>query len=197
MRFEIVSNWHDPDGKFGYEEIAKLTVPNIQAYAARHGYGYRACSHPGHFGKISALLESWDDADWLWWIDTDAIVTNRTIRLEDLAKHGDVVLTCDGNGINSGSMIFRTIPEVRRTLVEMLNNRSVFDFPPWHDQNAFAYKLWGISDRVRVIHKRRLNSYPSDWQRGDFVLHWPGMPNHERIKLIERHLIRNEPIDVL
>ena len=110
---------------------------------------------------------------------------------------GDVVLSCDQNGLNSGSMLFRTIPEVRQLLVDMLDGRRFYDFPPWHDQNAFAYKLWKIHDRVRIVSKRRLNSYPHDWQRGDFVLHCPGFANHERIKIIERHLIRNEPIDVI
>jgi len=186
MTFAIVSNWNGPGD---FERLAELTIPNRRDYAAQHGYGEAVFNFPGHFGKISAILQSWDKADFIWWLDVDAIVTNPAVRLQDLAA-ADVVLSCDENGLNSGSMIFRTIPEVRAVLIEVLHRRKAYDVPPWHDQNGLAYQLWKIRERVRIVPKRSLNSYPNDWQIGDFVLHCPGIPNQDRLKILERHVKR-------
>lgn len=187
MTFAIVSNWHSAE----FEQLANLTIPNRVSYAARQGYLGGSFNFPGHFGKIAALLEAWDSAEWLWWLDIDAIVTNPDIRLESLAECEivrDVILSADYNGLNSGSMLFRTIPEVRQVLEKIWKLRETYDVAPWHDQNGFAYQLWAISDRVHIVGKRLLNSYPGDWKPGDFVLHCPGLPNAVRIEILTQRL---------
>jgi hypothetical protein len=187
--FAIVSNWNGP----GFEDIAELTIPNRIEYARRHGYIERMHNFPDHYGKISALLENWKAAAWLWWLDVDAVITNPSIRLEDLAgEDSDVVVACDSHGINTGSILIRTTKSTRKILEAIRRLRSTYERGPWHDQNGFAYQLWTIADRVKVVPKRRLNSYPDDWRPGDFVLHCPGRSNPIRRKILERALIRLE-----
>lgn len=186
MSFAIVSNWNGPE----FARLAEVTIHNRERYAALNGYADVSFRLPGHFGKIGALLEAWGAADWVWWLDVDAIITNPAVRLEDLTSEGDVVLSCDSMGLNSGSMLFRTIPEVRAILEEIWKLRPVYDVAPWHDQNGLAYQLWKIRERVRIIPKRLLNSYPEDWRPGDFVLHCPGFANAARLKILEQHVKR-------
>lgn len=184
MTFSIVSNWKGPE----FEQLADLTIPNRSEYAIRQGYVGGLFKFPGHFGKIAALLEAWTSSEWLWWLDIDAIITNPVVRLEDLTTEGDVVLSCDAIGLNSGSMLLRTIPEVRVVLEAIWKLRKGYDVAPWHDQNGLAYQLWTIRERVLIVPKRALNSYPADWRPGDFVLHCPGIPNRARFKILEQRL---------
>lgn len=199
MSFAIVSNWHDSQlalklaedlGQVSFGKLARLVMPSRRQYALAHGYKSLEFRKAGHYGKLFALLQAWEAADWLWWLDIDAIITRPELGLEGLALEGDVIISCDSNGLNSGSMLLRTIPEVRRILREAVQLRGVFDVPPWHDQNALAYLLWKIRDRVRVVDQSRLNSYPADWTPESFVLHCPGMSNALRLDLLGRHLAR-------
>lgn len=196
MTIAIVTNWND-DGQSGFREIAELTIPNRQAYADRHGYAHHVFNFPGHYGKVSALLNCWR-ADWLWWLDLDAVITNPERRLDDVIEGArgnarplcHAIATVDGNGFNSGSMLLRTSEEVRQMLQRIQSRKKTYDVPPWHDQNGFAYQLWSIADRVEIVAKNVLNSYPADWTPGDFVLHCPGIPNEHRRKILESALIR-------
>lgn len=190
----IVSNWFEP-GALGFDRLASITMPNRRAYARRHGYLTGEFGFPGHYGKIEALLAAWNSADWLWWLDVDAIILRPEVRLQALTAcaevtGSDVLFCCDDNGLNSGSMLLRTVPSVRRVLTDAIRLRLNFDRAPWHDQNAFAYLLWAIRERCQVVERSRLNSYPSDLTPESFVLHCPGMPNQQRFELLFAHLIR-------
>src|SRR5574343_2025112 len=151
MRISIVPNWHDA-GQCWFSNLAKLTLPNRHEYAARHCYESRVFNYRGHYGKIWAILEAWEAADWVWWLDIDAIVTRPELSLEPLiSQGGDFIATCDENGFNSGSMLIRTIPDVRKILKASIEKRSVFDVAPWPDPNALTSLLWVIRDRVRIV----------------------------------------------
>ncbi|KAK9480270.1 galactosyl transferase GMA12/MNN10 family-domain-containing protein [Lipomyces japonicus] len=74
--------------------IDKVTE-NRQEYCAYHGYTYQYINiskfgltdRPPVWGKIPAIAEAFEknkDAEWVWWLDTDAIIMTPQI---DLAKH--------------------------------------------------------------------------------------------------------------
>lgn len=98
MTFCVVTNWDE-----AYLPVAAATAPRVAAYAKARKYASRVTHAPGHYGKVEALLAAWDAADWLFWLDADAVVTNPRVRLEYLARpDADVVLTCDRIGLNTG-----------------------------------------------------------------------------------------------
>lgn len=188
--FAIVSNW---TGEV-HAQLASITLDNRIRYAQRHGYLELSTAEPGHWGKIDALLGAWDKADWLWWLDIDAIITNSAIRLEELVLGGgEVVVTCDVNGLNSGSMLLRTSEQLKSFLEEMRSRRALFNAPPYYEQTALAHMLWRVKELVRVVEQRTMNSYPNAyqrdipeerWQAGDFVLHCPGLEFAKRQQLL-------------
>lgn len=188
--FTIVSNWHGAM----YEPMALLVLPNRRDYAVQHGYEAREFNCPGHYGKITALLNSWGSGfEWLWWLDVDAIITRPELRIEEvldghLVDGVDVLIGCDHNGINAGSMFLRCSDEVRRCLVSCLDRRQKFDFPPFHDQLAIGCMLWNLYDKVRVIPRQLHNAYPGEWTGKDFVLHTPMVSQQERLNLLRWRL---------
>lgn len=191
MTFTVVSNWDE-----AYEPVAAAAYPAVRAYAAARGYGHRRYAHPGHYGKVQALLDAFDSADWLFWLDADATVTNPLVELPFLVRAGaDFVVTCDRLGLNTGAVLVRTSPAAYRLLSHLADVRAEFDHPPYHDQTGFAHALWRVKDRVDVLPQRTMNSYPEHplvepaavWQPGDFVLHCAGLPPAEKIALLARH----------
>lgn len=125
-----------------YEPLAQLTLhKNKKLYCEKHGYklhyaddlGEKASGgikqyaglppvppeqSPCGWGKIFLMLEAmklYPQATWLFNIDTDAMITNMDIRLEDIvAKHADpnahVLVPADCNGINCGVMLIKNTP---------------------------------------------------------------------------------------
>lgn len=195
MSFALVSNWD-----MAYREVGELTAPNRAAYAETRGYDYVRSSYAGHWGKVEALLAAWDSAEWLWWLDADAVVTNQYYHLEQIVDlvvpQTQVIVTCDVMGLNSGSMMFRTTPRARACLERMRAYCACYGDKPLFDQVAFAHQLWTIADFVKVVPQRVMNSYPDYgrnvpaelWQPGDFVFHCPGLTTAARLRLLAEKL---------
>lgn len=125
-----------------YEPLAQITLhQNKVKYCDKHGYkihytddlGEKASGGlkqyvglppvpedqcPGGWGKIFLMKEAMDkypNESWLFNIDTDAMITNMDVKLEDvLGKIADpnthVVIPVDCNGINCGVMFVRISP---------------------------------------------------------------------------------------
>ena len=190
-RITLVTNWDD-----GYNQIAGIVMPNRSAYASRHGYQLFEKHYDGAWGKLNALLDAWESADWLWWLDMDACITDPDQKLESLIgpnSEASVILTCDRNGLSSGSMLIRTVPAVREILEDLLARRHEFDWPNglW-EQNGLMWLFWKIKDQIRVLPQSAMNSYAGDecpvgshaWKPGDFVIHCAGLSTEQRIKIL-------------
>ena len=103
-----------------FDGVAKLTFPNLQAYANRHDYTLRDASNdidtirPPAWSKIKAvqtLLNS-GACDWVFWIDADIVVMNSTIAVESflpaMDTNIDLVVTMDRRlTANSGAWLIR------------------------------------------------------------------------------------------
>lgn len=79
----------------GIENLFEQTQVNRQAYADLHGYTYHFIniskydiggSHPV-WAKLPAIAETFNtfpDAQWIWWLDLDAIIMTPSVNLNDL-----------------------------------------------------------------------------------------------------------------
>ncbi len=190
-RICVVMNWDDD-----YENIGSVVRANREAYAARHGYQFAKFDFPGSWGKLDAMLSLWDKADWLFWLDADACITDPSHDLQSLlSASADVVVTCDRNGICCGAMLIRTCDAVKAIFEDVRTRREDFDWPNnlW-EQNGLMWGFWKIKDRVSVLPQKTMNSYAffdcpegsHAWQPGDFVLHCAGLPNEKRIELLRK-----------
>jgi len=92
-------------------------MTNRKAYAERHGYtlingnAFLDRSKPAAWSKLPAAIHYLDEYDYIFYMDTDAVVMNFNVHLERfiaLAPTANVLLTEDAHGLNTGMMLLRS-----------------------------------------------------------------------------------------
>jgi len=209
--FEIaVCSFHTPN----FQELAELTVPNKEAYCRRHGYNGVFDMREGwqpydKFRLVRMLIEKHDA---VLWIDCDALFMNPTSKVEALIDRidGPKVLTITRDGQNDG------VPSVNSGVFLMEHCPETIEFLDWalrDDIYADATKNPNMNkdqpilnafvtvnrDLCRIMPQRTMNSYLrkeypiylypwSEYEEGDWILHFAGLPYERRIELARRYL---------
>ena len=125
-----------------YKPLADWTVlKNKKVYCERHGYvlkHYEDCAeslvgkpmragnppipethYPMGWAKVYAIkdaFEKYPDCEWIFNTDCDVMITNMTIKLEDIVNectkdaNVHVIIPADCNGINCGNMFIKNSP---------------------------------------------------------------------------------------
>jgi hypothetical protein len=155
----------------------------------------------GPWLKVQAIQEALlDGYDLVIWIDADAIVTNLAVDWRNTFPQ-DVVFSHDVNGINVGVLFCRNTPWMHHVLTKWEGMKARFRNQPMPEQTALAYLLYTEpKDKWHCEPQRTFNSFLYDeyddhrgrhegnWERGDFLLHLPGMANSRRIELLTHYL---------
>lgn len=189
-------------------ELAALTVPNKLEYCLRHGYSLICDNQPYHEAIYTThyLCDYLDRFDLVWTLDSDAIVTDMTQRIEDVPFLGPHVTVCEEgivewNRINCGSMVWRNTPQSRGLLHAIAGNADQWRELPciwqtWLQQiktepenlitvapiGAFNSCVWNRPANAR-------DEIGGHWSPGDFVYHACGVfPASERIAWLRRAL---------
>lgn len=185
--------------------IVTLSTPNIETYcqytrarncdyAEQHKYQFIAFkeklddSRPASWSKLLALLMNWDDYDWLMWIDADAMIMNKDIKLESIIDNKyDFIVSTDLNGINCGIFLVKTT-EFMRQIFEQAYDKKEFINHPWWEQAALMSLMNEneiLRQKTKKINKKEINSYMNDFEKGDFILHLPGFSNDTRYLILK------------
>jgi len=119
-----------------YQPLADITVANKQEYCKKHGYNFQFvdAGDPTISGRhawavppvpethipmgwvkiyaIKKIMKEFPETKWIFNTDCDAMVTNMSIRIEDIIKKvGDenthIIIPSDCNGINCGNMLIK------------------------------------------------------------------------------------------
>ena len=103
--------WRNFDG------LLKLTEPNKQAYADRHGYHWfdesavLDVSRPPSWSKIKAAqrLLNEEHCDWVFWLDADTVIMDPSRPVESIlsTQHDLLVAPDKGGGYNAGVWLIR------------------------------------------------------------------------------------------
>lgn len=197
-----------------HADLAELTWYNNKVkYAEKHGYLAVAKTdnfspEQVHFDKFVHLLDVMEknpDVDWVWWLDNDAMITNFDIRVEDLVDNDyHVIMPTDIAALNTGSFIVRNSTQAREWLNFLLSKKKEYkDDKKWFEQQAVIDFYPKFQDLFKIIPQQWLNSYDykmynvegtdllgqdGQWYPGDFVIHWPGLPNPTRVQLAKQCL---------
>nr|KAJ3420834.1 hypothetical protein HK105_005165 [Polyrhizophydium stewartii] len=182
----------------GYPLWGPQSVENKYQYARRHGYGFLLengllnTSRPAAWTKVKALQTHMrmGHHKWLWSIDMDAVITNFSIEAHKLLDDRfDVIVSPDCNVLNTGSIFFKA-SEWSLQFLQRIWERE-FDEPRAWWENAAFVNLHNEDEEVRrhvkVVEQRAINAYPpiicnresSNWQPGDFVIHYPSLSHSE------------------
>jgi hypothetical protein len=180
----------------GYREIRDLTFPNKRQYARKHGYrcvllDWLPSSRPAAWSKIIMLynLMEFMGPGWIFWTDADSVFMNMEIRLEKMVDPtADLVASADQNGINTGNFFIRSSEKCQRFLKAVWACEEFINHEYW--EQAAMWHLMTRNYPIRAIPtpKRLFNSYPHEYQPGDFILHAAGIK--KRPQLIREYLER-------
>ena len=195
-----------------HADLAELTWYNNKVkYAEKHGYlalpkTDNFSQDQVHFDKFVHILDVMEknpSVDWVWWLDNDAMITNFDIRVEDLVDNDyHIIMPTDIAALNSGSFIVRNSAQVKEWLNFLLSKKKEYkDDKKWFEQQAVIDFYPKFQDLFKIVPQQWLNSYDykmynvegtdllgqdGQWYPGDFVIHWPGLPNPARVQLAQQ-----------
>jgi hypothetical protein len=135
--------------------------------------------------------------EWVWLLDSDAFIMNGEIsglavirsqlalEAKENTRQIDIIIAKDFNGLNSGSLFIRTSAWTDTFIDRWLsyeNNTSIRDnaeYVGFFEQPAFIYMYkyneLNLRDHVSIIEQRKINSYNSQYEVGDYVVHFAGI----------------------
>ena len=207
----LIATAHDA----GYRSLADITLPTVQRYAEKHGYelfydGERV-EEEKDACKAAIFFRAYDSGkfgpdDLFMWIDTDAIIANPDIRVEDIwAKYADpethFLWSFNWDGPNSGVYLARISAQARNFInVYMIEQLAM----GWGDQNAMNQKSLyrPFRDWVKCIPGKVMNAAPyeeyglqnepnknelNNYEPGDWIVHLPGMEASRRAMLLSKY----------
>jgi len=188
-----------------HEELAEVSVPNLQEYCKIHGYDMRIIyieNDKWEYKKHEAFREYFKEwYDLIWYKDVDSVITNLKIPVTDfIDDYYSFYLTKDFNEFNGGSVIIKNTEMGRRFNDMVLENRDMFENEQ-NFYNSMPMLMFGI-DIMKPIPHPSINSYHynlypeckeyvgredlGDWKEGNFLLHVPALPIEQRIKILKQ-----------
>jgi hypothetical protein len=194
-----------------YMPLADVVIPVLQQYCVKNDYDlytYNITGTEVYYGykkieKLVSLLES-NEVDLILCIDLDVLITNHSIKIESFIDNNhDFYITEDVNGLNAGSFIVRNTFWSIIFLKLILGQQAEFEC----EQNAIEH-LIKPQHPIKILSHPSINSYIYDeygptfgiisdrkiekptheegnWEKGDFILHLPGIPIERRIEIFE------------
>ena len=204
----------------GYQPLADLTVEqNKRKYCERHGYplivktdGWTYEKKAIGFEKVALIREAlakYPECSWVFFSESDAMITNFTIKLEQFADDRfHFILPADVNGTNCGNFMIRNSVIGRAYLDSIEAAGAIYKDHPMYENQYIQDSVTGTFWRsvIKVVPQRLFNSYdyttlprygpnPKDalgiegqWQKGDFIIHFADKKLHERIELVKVYL---------
>jgi len=114
-KFKVVMLYDD-----NRKNVADVSVPNIEAYCTKHGYElvkHTKLIDPalnGSWNKLKAVRQALEGADWVLWMDSDALVVDhdRTLAsfVSEHCKATPFGVSTDYNGLCMGVFVIRSCP---------------------------------------------------------------------------------------
>lgn len=146
------------------------------------------------------------DYDWIYFVGADTLITNMTIPLTTFTDEvSHVIIANDCNEWNADSFLVRCSEPALIFLDDAMALYDTHKHHCWVEQQAMIE----VRDRhpgiFKTLPQRSLNSYDYDlyearggrdgkdcagndgqWQKGDFLIHWAGLPTHVRYEQIAK-----------
>jgi hypothetical protein len=160
---------------------------------------------------IRDLLDGADAPDAIFWMGCDTIILNHEKPIElflgqPYADRYDFFITADVHGINSDSFIIRNTPWARKWLDFILHKLGTAAAHCWAEQRVIQL-YWQdekFVSKIMLLPQGMINSYDyalyPPWdpattagqvQKGDFLLHLPGLVEKQRIEIFTSQRVRD------
>lgn len=193
-----------------YQPLADLTwTQNKQVYCERHEYlGINKTSDfvgniPIGFEKIFFVLDvmkKHPEVEWIWWTGTDAMITNFTTKIEDkIDEDYELILATDCNEINNDSFLIKNSEWGQAYMQGIIDVMPNYVNHYFYEQQAMIESYIDNKESIKIVPQRYLNAYRNEmyphqskydqlgtdgtWQKGDWLIHWPGTSLELRLQL--------------
>lgn len=188
-----------------YWQILELSAPNKLQYCLRHGIQFNIRKHVESIKSTWSVInereyfmrDALKTCDWLWFMGADTLIMDQKIDVRKfLDEDYDVIIGKDVYMINNDSFFIKNSAGGNYFIEKTLE----YNKTEQTDQHSMEKVIATSPDlKVKIVHNREFNSYfdgvhdnPEDrsvsYQPGDFVLHFTGMGNERRIKLMKEYL---------
>jgi hypothetical protein len=200
----LVFTVYNKDSHVGcsYSELAKITMPSYEEYCKIHGYDFKIKNQnvlPGRligWSRFEFFLENIDNYDYMFYVETDSMLMNQTIRLENLIDDNYEIIVSrtsrqDLIELNTGPTLIKCSDWAKKIFTSFYNNVE-YKNHPMVDQEMFNNKINTDSDfrkKCKIVPLRFFNSFCHKWhqednfQIGDFICHAAGSSNDYRVGL--------------
>lgn len=185
--------------KYGYDLFT------LRSFGIDKKYGFKDTE----IGFLRAVrtFEMLEYYDTVMWLDADSIITNDNYTIEDFQLNENFVFCASYDWI--GRLTFSTgnfIIQNTKQTNEFLN---IFysvakQFPTEQDALNAIHRGINFNNTIKVLEHNFLNSVPSaimntpcwtgrnpifaPWNENSFLAHLTGVSNHNRIKILNKHL---------
>lgn len=184
-----------------HEQLASITVPIMREYCEIHGYGLAVmkCDYAreNHVQALRLIMEQLAEHDIVVTIGADVLITNYRVCVENFLE-SPLTLAQENLRwwpINNDVCIWRQSEVTYRLLQRLIDDAETWLAYPWlwqnHIWNLIQTEPW-IENAVRIVPARMMNSTHqpglSQWQLGDWIIHFLDMPIEEKIRLAKQYL---------
>ena len=201
-----------------HRELLGVTRPALERYAERHDYDVRvvesrmAPARPVSWEKVALLHSLVDEYQVVCWVDADAVVLDTApdithevdrARFLHLVEH-----RVDGERRpNAGVMVLRGGRLASRFLERVWEQHQLVHHKWWESAavaHLLGYRIWPSTRPARPSAWRPLvgfldrswNSIPDDPAPRPHVVHYPGLPMHERLAALADAAARGSAVAV-
>jgi hypothetical protein len=133
------------------------------------------------------------------------MITNHTIKIEDkIIPEYDLIIATDCNEINNDSFLIKNSDWGRQYMQEIINVMPNYEKHYFYEQQAMIDSIPNNRDKIKIVPQRYLNAYKNDlyphqsrndllgndgtWQKGDWLVHWPGTSLDLRLQLARQFI---------
>ena len=182
-------------------EMARYSVGVNSEYCRKHRYGFRLYTsgfamdrHPS-WSKLLFVQDAIMDYPWVFWIDTDAIVTNPNIRLRRFIDDKYMLVVGKQNwfdppwnSVNFGVFLMKNDPDVKTFCSRVWEDISRPGREGWEQDGVrMCIENEPFKSKVKTVCRREFNSVVAHyslgitagfnseteaWHKGDFVAHY-------------------------
>ena len=193
-----------------YADLANITLASRKKYCQKHGYHLHIQTAPLSdrglaWDKSVLISKALEVADVVVWNGVDVVFMNLEFKVESLLeefKEFSMILSTDVYGINSDNLIFRKSPWSEQFLFAVSTlGYAFYRNHPWVEQEAIIRFASSppYQGKIGYAPQNKMNSYlndlygrptawPGHYQKGDWLVHLPGIPNEKRIEVIKSRL---------
>ena len=204
------------ENDFDYHDLLDVTTPSKERYAKKHNYDFLCIRSFGggetafgfredQIGFLRAIraFQNLQFYDVVVWLDSDAIVTNQEMSLDDFPIEDDVIFYASydwmgPNTFSTGNFILQKTNKIN-DFFGMFHSISQRTNDEQHSLNIM-YNQTEFRNVMRSLDWRYLNAVPEQvmytdawkernkisycWKPGDFLTHITGITNKDRINIL-------------